>query len=102
MKLKVWMAESKKGKFLCRGNQNSNLSYHLCFPFTCEYLCHQDWLMCRTKQEILAHLPKWHHELRSYARTSTDRLAKNSFKQARCHPVKMVVSWEPETKGETK
>lgn len=99
MKLKVWMAQNKKGYYLCNSRLNPLLSYYLCYPLDSELLSREDWLMCRTKREILAHLRKWHHELRSYAMTSADRRAKNVFRQGRCRPVKMVVSWEPETKG---
>ena len=101
MKLKVWMAQNKKGHYLCKSHLNPLLSYYLCYPLDSELLSREDWLMCRTKREILAHLRKWHQELRyrSYASTSANRRAKNEFREARCRPVRMVVSWEPETKG---
>lgn len=98
MKLKVWMAQNKKGHYLCKSHLNPLLSYYLCYPLDSELLSREDWLMCRTKREILAHLRKWRQELRSYERTSANHIAKNSFRKARCRPVKMVVSWEPETK----
>jgi hypothetical protein len=82
MRIKIWMAQNKQGEFLCGGNLNHDLSYHLSFPFTCEHLCRQDWLMCRTKWEIEEHIRKWHRETRLY-------------KQARCRAVRMVVSWVP-------
>lgn len=102
MKLKVWMAQNEKGYYLCNSSENPLLSYYLCYPLDCESLRREDWVMCRTKREILIHLRKWHQELRNYERTSADRIDKNSFRQARCHPVKMVVSWEPEMKGGAK
>lgn len=86
MKLTVWMAQNKQGEYLCRGNMNAHLSYHLCYSFDCGYLCHTDWLMYRTKWEIEEHIRKWHRET---------RLAK----QTRCRAVKMIVSWEPEKEG---
>lgn len=102
MKLKVWMAQNKQGHYLCHSILNPLQPYYLCCPLSREPLRQGDWLMCRTEREIRAHLRKWHHEIRSYARTSADRRAKNVFRQGRCHPVKMVVSLEPETKGGVK
>ena len=53
----------------------------------------------RTKWEIEAHIKKWHSELNAdTVKRGLGSLAKN----ARCRPVKMVVSWEPATKGETR
>lgn len=99
MKMKVWMAHNKQGEFLCMGNMNAHLSYHLCYPYDCNYLCGERWLMCRTKWEIESHIKRWNSEL------NTDT-GKRTFewlaKKARCRPVKMVVSWEPATKGEAK
>lgn len=101
MKMTVWMAQNKKGEFLCWGNMNAYLSYHLCCPYDCGYLRGERWLMYRTKWEIEAHIKKWHSEL------DADAVKKDAVKNglgslakiARCRPVKMVVSWEPATKG---
>lgn len=81
MKIKLWMAVNKQGNFLCEGNPNPNLSYHLSYPYDCEYLCHGSWVMCRTKWEIQEHIRKWRKETRG---------ATNTF----CRATKMVVSWE--------
>lgn len=103
MTLRVWMAQNKQGHYLCHNRLNPLQPYSLCYPLCWEpFNSPGDWLMCRTKREIRAHLRKWHQELKSYARTSADRRAKNVFRQGRCHPVKMVMSLEPETKGDGK
>ena len=99
MKLKVWMAQNEKGHYLCHSHLNPLLSYYLCYPLDSELLSREAWVMCRTKREISVHLRKWHQKLRSNERTSADRRAKNEFREARCRPVRVVVSWEPETKG---
>lgn len=99
MKLTVWTAQNKQGEFLCMGNMNAHLSYHLCYPYDCGYLRGERWLMYRTKWEIEAHIKKWHSELNAdTVKRGLGSLARN----ARCRPVKMVVSWEPATKGEDK
>ena len=99
MKLIVWMAQNKQGEYLCMGNMNVYLSYHLCYPYDCEYLRDKRWLMCRTKWEIKSHIKKWHSELNA---DTVKRGFVSLAKKARCRPVKMVVSWEPATKGGSK
>ena len=99
MKLTVWMAQNKNGEFLCYDNKNLGLSYHLSFPYDCGYLSHERWVMCRTKWEVGLHVKRWRIELDTdTAKRGLGSLANN----ARCRPVKMIVSWEPATKGENK
>jgi len=95
MKVRVWMAQNKNGEYLCEGNLNPNLSYHLSYPYDCEYLRNDKWLMCRTQWELKEHIRKWHGELRA----DDAKWPKGSRfgKQARCRPVKMVVTWERES-----
>lgn len=99
MKLIVWMAQNRQWEYLCSGNMNAHLSYHICYPYDCEYLRGEQWLMCRTKFEIESHIKRWHSELNAdTVKRGLGSLAKN----ARCQSVKMIVSWEPATKGDTK
>lgn len=99
MKLTVWMAHNKQGEFLCMGNMNAHLSYHLCYPYDCEYLRGERWLIYRTKWEIERHIKNWHEELDA---DTVKRGLGSLAKDARCRPVKMVVLWEPVTKGGAK
>ena len=99
MKLTVWMAQNKQGEFLCHGNMNAHLRYHLCYPYDCNYLRERRWIMCRTKLEVELHIKQWHSDL------DADTVKKglgSLAKKARCRPVKMVVSWEPATNGGAK
>lgn len=98
VKLRVWMAQNKQGHYLCHSRLNPLQAYYLCCPLSWELLNQGDWLMCRTRREIRAHLRKWHQELRCYARLNTNRSVKNSLRQGHCHPVRVVVSWKPETR----
>ena len=99
MKLTVWTAQNKQGEFLCYGNMNAHLRYHLCYPYDCNYLRLERWIMCRTKWEVELHIKQWHSELDAdTVKKGLGSLSKN----ARCRPVKMVVSWEPATKGGAK
>ena len=99
MTRRVWMAQTKQGRYLCHSRLDPLQPYYLCNPLSWEPLSQGDWLMCRTRREISAHLRKWHRELRCYARMNANRRVKDSLRQERCHPVRMVVSWEPETRG---
>ena len=99
MKLTVWTAQNKQGEFLCHGNMNPHLRYSLCYPYDCNYLRGRRWVMCRTKWEVNLHIKQWHSELDAY--TVKEGLG-SLAKKARCRPVKMVVSWEPATKGGSK
>lgn len=96
MKVRVWTARHISGEYLCEGNPNPHLSYHLSYPYDCEYLRHEKWLMCRTKWEIEEHIRKWHKE----ARACQSEHPKNYLFERKhwyCRPVKMVVTWERES-----
>ena len=99
MKLTVWMAQNKRGEFLCYDNKNLGLSYHLSFPYDCGYLSHGRWVMCSTKWEVEEHVRKFNKELRC------DRVISKVnpiIDRTRCRAVKMVVSWEPYDEGGAK
>lgn len=84
MKMTVWMVQNRSGDFLCMGNGNKDMSYHFSYPYDCEYMRSEDYVMCRTKHEVKEHIRKWHCESSPY------KIAR----RWRCHPVRMVVSWE--------
>lgn len=92
MKMKVWMAQDASGNYLCDGNPNPSLSYHISHPFDAEYL-RDSWLFFRTKAECEECIRKWHDEARAAAsRHPTNVRYERKFWH--CRPVRVTVSWE--------
>jgi len=87
MKMIVWMGKTKGGEFLCYGNPNDGMSYHICFPHDHQYLANEPWILRRAKWAIEEDCRKWNKEVR----------AKSGFKKSRlavCEPVKIEVTWK--------
>jgi len=83
--VKVWMARTSGGQFLCENNINGGLSYHLAFPYDARYLM-DTFVFRNTRWEIGEDCAKWNLECRKKYR---DVLANLKAK-----PVLVNITWE--------
>lgn len=81
--MKIWMAANKQcSQFLCEGNVNDGLSYHLGYPHNGRYL--MDRFVFRDRKfEIVEDCRKWNNELKE-----------RGHHDGKVFPIRVNITWE--------